>query len=205
MSGLGYTPSEINLNSSDEEARMPANKPKPSNAKLEVVLTVAEKTQLESLIRKGNTPAAQLRHARILLLADADRRGEARNPDWYIAQVVGLSERQVVRIRRRFCKEGLSSCLNRKQRTTPPNPPKFDGVAEAKLITLCCSAPPAGRQRWTLQLLVDELCRLQVVASVCPETVRKTLKKIASNRGKPNASVSPNETALDSWPIWRKS
>ena len=183
---------------------MPQSKSKPSNAKLEVCLTEEQRADLERLVRKGTTPAAKLRHARILLMADADRRGECRNPDWYIAQVVNLSERQVVRVRRRFCKEGIVSCLNRKQRATPPNPPKFDGVAEAKLITLCCSNPPKGHQRWTLQLLTDELCRLKIVVSVCPETVRKCLKKIASNRGKQNAFVFPKETAPVSWPIWRK-
>ena len=184
---------------------MPQSKLKPSNAKWEVCLTDEQRVELESIVRKGTTPAVKLRHARILLMADADRRGECRSPDWYIAQVVGLSERQVVRVRRRFCKEGFVSCLNRKQRTAPPNPPKFDGVAEAKLIALCCSNPPKGHQRWTLQLLADELCRLKVVVSVCPETVRKCLKKIASNRGKPGVFASLKETVPDSWPIWRKS
>ena len=49
-------------------------------------------------------------------------------------------------------------------------------------MTLCCGTPPEGRQRWTMQLLADELCRLKVVTHVCPETVRQTLKK---NRLKP--------------------
>lgn len=183
---------------------MPQSELKPSNAKREVRLTGKQRDELESLVRKGTTPTTKRRHARILLMADEDRRGTCRNPDWYIAQVVGLSERQVVRVRRRFCKEGFASCLTRKQRATPPNPPRFDGAAEAKLITLCCSDPPKGHQRWTLQLLVDELCRLQVVVSVCPETVRQCLKKIASSHGKQNASASPNGTVPDSWPIWRK-
>lgn len=184
---------------------MPQVTKAPTNAKTEVVLTDDERRELQSLVRKGNTPASQLRHARILLLADDDRRGESPNPDWHIAQQVGLSERQVMRVRHRFAAEGLSSCLQRKQRATPPIAPKLDGVAEAKLITLCCSEPPAGYQRWTLKLLVDELCRLKVVVSVCPETVRKCLKKIASSHGRRNGSASPSETVPASWPTWRKS
>ena len=184
---------------------MPQSKLRPSNAKQEVRLTSKQREELEGLVRKGAAPVSKRRHARILLMADDDRRGEARNPDWYIAQVVGLSERQVVRVRRRFCQEGFASCLARKQRATPPNPPKFDGAAEAALVTLCCSDPPEGRQRWTLQLLADELCRLQVVVSVCPETVRQCLKKIASSPGKRNASASRSGIEPDSWPIWRKS
>jgi hypothetical protein len=37
--------------------------------------------------------------------------------------------------------------------------------------------PPAGYGRWSLQLLADELVVLDVVDSICAETVRKTLKK----------------------------
>ena len=36
-------------------------------------------------------------------------------------------------------------------------------------------APPAGRERWTLRLLADELVRLEVVDAVSHETVRRTL------------------------------
>jgi transposase len=111
-------------------------------------------------------------------MADEDRR-EGRNPDWYISQCVGVSERHVCRIRQRFVREGLASTIERKTRSDAGVPDKMDGKVEAQLVTLCCSEPPAGQQRWTLQLLVDELSRLKVVASVCRETVRKTLKKIA--------------------------
>lgn len=176
-----------------------------SNRKREVCLSETERREMERLVRSGTVPAAQLRHARILLMADEDRRGEDRNPDWYIAQTVGLSEKQVGRVRQKFVEDGLLPALERKQRTTPPVAPKLDGAAEAKLITLCCSDPPEGHQRWTLKLLADELGRLQVVTSVCPETVRRCLKKIASSPGKVNAFVSRNGTARDSWPIWRKS
>jgi hypothetical protein len=37
--------------------------------------------------------------------------------------------------------------------------------------------PPAGFGRWTLQLLADQLVKLEVVDGICAETVRKTLKK----------------------------
>jgi hypothetical protein len=44
---------------------------------------------------------------------------------------------------------------------------------------LAVGKPPAGYGRWSLQLLADELVVLEVVDSICPETVRKTLKKTA--------------------------
>jgi hypothetical protein len=93
---------------------------------------------------------------------------------------------------------------SRKPRTPSGEPPKLDGVAEARLVTICCSTPPHGQQRWTLQLLVDELCRLKVVTSVCRETVRKCLKKIGSNRGKVSDSVSRRKTGRGSSLRWSK-
>jgi hypothetical protein len=163
------------------------------NEKAEVVLSHEQRKELEALVRDGTAPARRVRQARILLMADEDRR-VGRNPDWYIAQCVGISERQVCRIRRRFVHEGCPSVLNRKTRADAGVPRKMDGEVEARLVTLCCSTPPDGRQRWTLQLLVDELCRLQVVTSVCRETVRQTLKKTVSSRGRRNASASPKRT-----------
>ena len=175
-----------------------------TNEKLRVHLTRKQREGLEALCRQQRTPAAKLRRARILLMAD-EGSPEGHQPDWKIAEMVGLCERQVVRIRQKFVREGVAPTLTRKQRAAGPTPFKFDGKAEAKLIALCCSTPPDGHQRWTLSLLVDELCRLQVVASVCPETVRRCLKKIASSRGSANGSAFPKEIGRDSWRTWKKS
>lgn len=165
-----------------------------SNQKVEVVLGDDQRKELESLVRSGTSSARTVRQARILLMADEDRR-EGHRPDWYIAERVGVSLRQICRIRQRFAREGLGATIERKLRSDAGVPQTMDGQAEAQLVALCCSEPPAGHQRWTLQLLVDELCRLKVVASVCRETVRRTLKKIASNPGKRNASASRKKTA----------
>ncbi len=44
-------------------------------------------------------------------------------------------------------------------------------------MATACGDPPAGRERWTLRLLADELVRLEVVEAVSHETVRRTLKQ----------------------------
>lgn len=174
-----------------------------TNQKHEVHLTPGQRAELEAVCRQQVVGAATARRARILLLADADH-PDGRRPDWHIAEVVGLSERQVVRIRRRFVTDGLAPAVGRKPRAPSDRPPKLDGAAEARLVTLCCSTPPDGRDRWTLQLLVDELCRLRVVASVCRETVRTCLKKTGSSRGGPTGSASRRRTGPGSWPRWRR-
>ena len=56
-------------------------------------------------------------------------------------------------------------------------------AAEARLVALACSAPPEGRERWTLRLLADELVRLAVVEDVSHETVRRALRQTRSSRG----------------------
>ena len=43
---------------------------------------------------------------------------------------------------------------------------KIDGRVEAHMIAIACSEAPEGRERWTLQLIADELVRLGVVESI---------------------------------------
>ena len=172
--------------------------------KLKVHLTIEQRAELERLSRSGKSSVRHARRARILLLADEDH-PEGRRTDWQIAELVELTEKQVKRIRHQFVREGLERAVSRKPRSDAGIPKVFDGTAEAQLVALCCSEPPKGRQRWTLKLLVDELCRLQVVASVCPETVRRCLKKIASSPGRQNVFVFPKKTAHGSSRTWSKS
>ena len=169
--------------------------------KLRVVLTPEQREQLEALCRQQCVPVAKLRRARILLMAD-EAHPDGRRPDHQIAAAVGLCERQVVRIRQRFAREG-DAALSRKAR--PSVPGKLDGAAEAHLVTLCCSTPPDGRDHWTLELLCDELARLQVVESVSRETVRQCLKKTRSSPGRSSGSASRRRTGPGSWRGWRRS
>jgi transposase len=144
--------------------------------KYRVTLTAEERQGLQDLIAAGKTAAKKLAHARILLKADAAPGGPAWTDD-RIAQAVEVSVATVERIRRRFVEQGLEAALGRKPQERPSRLPKLDGRAEAHLIALACSKPPAGRDEWTMQLLADKLVELQVVDSISDETVRRTLQK----------------------------
>jgi transposase len=149
--------------------------------KYKVTLTAEERLHLAELIASGKAAAQKLTHARILLKAD-DADGGPAWPDHRIAEALDLSIATVERVRQRFVEQGLAAALSRKKQDRPSRPPKLDGRAEARLIALACSAPPAGRKAWTLSLLADKLVELQVVESVSYETVRQVLKKTSSSR-----------------------
>jgi len=139
-----------------------------------VRLTMAERTSLQAMVKKGKVAAYKIKHANILLAADVT--GPAW-PDRQIAEALSCHPRSVENVRRRLVLEGLDAALERKKQVRPSRQRTLDGKGEAKLIALACSSPPEGRDRWTLKLLADALVELDVVEAVSDQTVRRTLKK----------------------------
>ena len=145
-----------------------------------VRLSGEEREQLETLIRKGKSPARRLLKARILLKADVSEAGEGWS-DSRIIEALDTSASMVYRVRKQLVEEGLEAVLSRKQRATPAVPPIFDGEKEAKLIALACSKPPKGRARWTLRLLENKVVELGIVDRASDSTIGRTLKKTLSS------------------------
>lgn len=141
-----------------------------------VRLTSEEREQLQGIVSKGRAPAYKIKHANILLKADAQTTGWS---DETIAQAFGCHRGTVEGIRKRLVLQGLESALERKKRDRPPREKILDGAKEARLIALSCSQPPEGRSRWTLELLADKLVELKVVESISDQTVRRALKKMS--------------------------
>jgi len=139
-----------------------------------VRLSDEERAQLTELTRKGKAAAYKIRHAHILLKADAD------GPAWTderIAASFSVSVNTVRGVRQRLVEHGLEAALNRKPQAHPSRMPRLDGAGEARLLALRCSTPPAGRARWTLRLLAEQAVALEIVETISHETVRQTLKK----------------------------
>lgn len=147
-----------------------------------VTVTAAERQQLEDLTRKGAAPARAIRRARSLLLAAEGL------PDAAIARAVGCCVATVENLRRRWAGEGLAALG---ERPRPGAERKLDGAAEAFLVATACSAPPAGRAVWTMQLLANQLVAVGLVADIFDETVRRTLKKTSSSPGSGGTGASP--------------
>jgi hypothetical protein len=147
-----------------------------SAKKYVVRLSGEEREQLETLIRKGKSPAQRLLKARILLKADVSEAGEGWS-DSRIIKALETNASMVYRVRKQLVEEGFEAVLSRKQRATPAIPRIFDGEKEAKLITLACSKPPKGRARWTLRLLEKKVVELKIVDRASDSTIGRALKK----------------------------
>ena len=144
-----------------------------------VTLTPRERQELQEMISRGKGAARKLAHARIVLQADESDRGPQRT-DEQIAEALDTTTRTVERVRQRFVEQGLEAALV-PARSKRIYTRKLDGKQEAKLIALACSKAPAGKRRWTLRLLAEQMVELEVVDELSHETVRQTLKKTSSS------------------------
>jgi len=154
------------------------------NKRYIVRLTTEERQQLEGLVAKGKAAAYRIRHANVLLAIDAD------GPNWtdtQAAEAFRCHTNTVVNLRRRFVEQGLKATLERKKQLRLSRQRVLDGEGEARLIAMACSSPPGGRAKWTMQLLADELVAMNVVDTISPKTVERTLKK--TNFGRTCASA----------------
>lgn len=153
-----------------------------------VRLSEAERTELLGLVKTGKVAAHKRLHAQILLHADVSEGREGWN-DEHISQACSVSVRTVERVRQRLVEQGLEAALNRAPKSRHRGR-KLDGQGEAHLVALMCSDPPEGRNRWTLQLLADQLVALEQVDEISIECVRQTLKKTNLNPGRTKNGAS---------------
>jgi len=141
-----------------------------------VKLSAEERDRLEALIHKGKHSAQLLMKARILLKADVSEGGQGWS-DSRIARALDTSIATIGRTRQQLVEEGFDAVLTRKHSPASARARVFDGAAEAKLIALACSTPPAGRARWTLRLLEEQVVELNIVDRASDNTIGRTLKK----------------------------
>jgi len=144
------------------------------NVRYRVDLTQYERAALEASLSRGKQPARKLKRAQILLAADAGVSDED------IAVSVGVGGSTVYRTKRRFVEGNLERALSEEPR--PGAERKLTGKEEALLVATACSGPPAGRARWTLELLAQALVKLTPHESLSRETVRR---RLAENHLKP--------------------
>jgi transposase len=157
-------------------------------AKYVVKLTDEERMALQATVSSGKGAARKLLHARILLHADASLGVE--KSDEEIMDALDVSRSTVFRVRQRFVEESFEAALMPRPSPSRPSKVKIPEKAEKQLIALVCGDPPAGRCRWTVRLLADQMVESGYVEGVSHETVRQALKKMTSNRGRSRLGAS---------------
>ena len=106
-----------------------------------VRLSGEERERLETLIRKGKSPARRVLRARILLKADVSE-GRKGWSDNRIIEALETSPSMVYRARKQLVEDGIEAVLSRKPRAMPAIARIFDGEKEAKLIALAVPSRP---------------------------------------------------------------
>jgi len=140
-----------------------------------VELTTEERSQLKSIVKATRMAAYRRRHAEMILAVDQGPDGPAMK-DADVASAFDCTPKTIERLRQRCVEQGLDAALEHGNRGSY-RVRRLDGRAEAHLIAVACGAPPAGRNRWSLRLLADEMVALGHVEECSHMAVKRTLKE----------------------------
>ena len=140
-----------------------------------IKLTHDDRLKLMKITKTGSSPAKVITRASILLVSDSSLGKPLTVTE--TAKRIDTTPTTVQTVRRDYAEDGLDKALYRKKRGTPPVQPKVDGKLEAHIISICCSEPPKGYERWNLRLIADKCVELGYIDSISHMTIKRTLKK----------------------------
>jgi Homeodomain-like domain len=141
----------------------------------ELHLTDGDRTVVDEIRGKGLHQSREVNRAHVLSSLD---RGV---PEAQIMAVLGMGRTAVWRTRAAYLQGGVELAVFDVARSGRPC--QYDTDDEARVTALACSAPPAGRQRWTMVELERAARQEPGLGSVSRETVRRMLKKTTSSPG----------------------
>ena len=167
--------------------------------------TPNERKRLVSIVTKGQNKASYIQRAHILLKSDEGKTDNDISQWLYVSEQTvrrtrlrfcqdgleaaledkphppheaKLNDQQQAYLVALACStppDGLEAALEDKPH--PPHEAKLNDQQQAYLVALACSTPPDGLERWTMELLAEQLVREGIVEDICPETVRLLLEK----------------------------
>jgi hypothetical protein len=141
----------------------------------ELHLTPADRAVVDEIRSKGVHHSREVNRAHALSCLD---RGV---PESQIMEVLGMGRTALWRTRAAYLQGGVELAVFDVARSGRPK--QYDTDAEARVTALACSAPPKGRQRWTLVELERAARQEYGLGAVSRETVRRMLKKTTSSPG----------------------
>lgn len=161
-----------------------------------VRLSEEEVDTIRGILKKRATSDTVANRCRVLLDVD-----ENHPPVFTLQQCAkrhGISRATVSNTVTNYCVNGLEATITLKRNINSDNScRKMDGRAEARLITLACSAAPEGHSRWTIRLLERE-AKVILDEPVSRETIRRTLKKTKFDLTAVTTGVSPQKPTPNS-------
>jgi len=141
----------------------------------ELHLTDKDRSAVDKIRAKGIHHSREVNRAHALSCLD---RGIA---EAQIKQVLGIGRTALWRTRGAYLQGGVDLAVFDVARSGRPL--QYDTDAQARVTALACSAPPEGRQRWTIVELGRAARQEAGLGTVSRESVRRMLKKTISNPG----------------------
>lgn len=138
-----------------------------AKAKITFTLRPKEKQTIRKLLSKGTESARLIRRALVLKLYDKGYSSPK------ISEIVDMQAVSVRSIGKRYLEGGLERALYDLPR--PGNKRLLSEKQSSQIIALVCTDPPAGYERWTIELLTEKVIEKGIVPSVGRETIRVLL------------------------------
>ncbi len=140
-----------------------------------IKLKKSELVYLESYKINGKLSLREYNRLNILLLLNKGKRTNE------IEDFLNVDRITIWRIKNRYLKYGVEKALEEDKR--PGQPVKYATDHQAELSALACSPCPAGRRRWTIRLLTEQLNKQPGFETINRESVRLALKKMNVSLG----------------------
>lgn len=144
--------------------------------KYRVRLSENERQKIERFLCSNKNSHESKVRGKILLALDENTHEQVPSKP-AVAKKLKVHAETVSKISKRYVTHGLDVTLERKKRETPPVPAKVTGEVEAHIIQICCSKPPEGKSRWSMQMIANKVVLDGIIETISNETVRKILKK----------------------------
>jgi len=134
----------------------------------QVRLSKQEQQELRRLLHSGLQPV------RTVLRALALRQLAQGQTVRQVAKNLALTPKTVWLTSQRYRQGGLERALY--ERPRPGKAALLDAQQRQRIVALACGPPPAGRSRWSVRLLTEEVVKRKLVPRVGRETIRVLLE-----------------------------
>ena len=154
---------------------------------IRIILSEAERTQLQTVVRARTAPVRSAQRARMVLAA-AEGLSNAQ-----IARDLGVHPDTVRTWRGRFAAESLDGLTDRPRSGRPP---VFGATVRAEVKALACSLPAehgVPLSRWSCQDLAVEAVRRGITRAVSGSSVRRWLSTDALKPWQDRSWISPRD------------